>query len=99
MTKDTYAAIKKLVDERKDNGTHDATAAVVEKFCASKQVEYHPLACDLVEAAYTPKKELDDPSKGPRKCVHVSTTTRDAADEWLAAPEPEPKAEPAAKKK
>ena len=98
MTRDTYAAIQKLVEDSAPSG-HDLAAAVVEKFCASKQVEYHPLACDLVEAAFTPKKELDD--SGLRQCHHVSTATRDAADEWLAAPEPEPapKSEPATKKK
>lgn len=96
MTKDSYAAIQKLVEDSAPSG-HDRAAAVVEKFCASKQVEYHPLACDLIEAAFTPKKELDE--SGSRQCRHVSMATRDAADEWLAGLEPTSKAEPAAEEK
>lgn len=87
MTKDAYSAIQKLVDERK-SGSYFTTAAAVEKFCASRQVEYHPLACDLVEAAYTPENETP-----PRQCRHVSTATRDAANEWLAAASAPAKAE------
>lgn len=47
----------------------DASIAA-EKLCAAKQVEFHPLACDLVQQKFHGEDAV---------CGHVSAATREAA--------------------
>lgn len=90
----SFNRVKDQVEAQIESGApHDAIAREAERACGKAQIEYHPLICDIVEAAFP----VD--GKPIPKCRHTSGAAREAAEADYAASEEAATAPPKAAKK
>lgn len=61
-----------------DGGTEPDVAREAERLAGKSGVEYHPLVCDAVVAAFPDPDAADNAP--PRRCDHVSQAKRKAAE-------------------
>lgn len=94
MNLTSFNRIKEQTERQIESGApHDAIARDAERACGKAQIEFHPLVCDIVEAAFPVE------GKPIPKCRHTSGAGREAAEADFATSEEASTAPPKAAKK